>query len=433
MDLHSDWKMRHSSSSSGDAQMKEKYATVLPGPSVTIRGDTSDIRNGEWQTSKVSDHRDILANLLFGCANSDVTGATTGPSKKKKRKKETSENSYQRVTVPPIPSWANISNLASMGGVAVIEIEINDAIDTTECNLMPSQLLKQPNSVWETLLPNFANTDANSDNMQVKRIIGAACKVKMFQGDHPRCVSDELMFLPPPSLSKLNGKRSDNDKDLFKLMHELKLTPQQLQSEGYPRRIDKCEVEAMKESSESYLKVERAKEMIRTRAKSFWEQFNLSHQTANVPTNTNALKIVETLSIKEAVCCMEDMVVSNEDTFGKSEFYIETFQHDKNHRPKIFALDCEMVQTSVGSELARVSVVLLVSDDNGYYSVDESNEKTAVIFDELVKPRRPILDYLTGENSDMLSFGIIRRKNLTSPSCLHTHMMNDVRIFRNNT
>lgn len=412
MELHAEWKMRHSSStssSSGDGQGKEKYASVLPGPSITVHGDTFDIRNGEWQSSKVSDHRDILVNLLFGCTNNDVAGTRTGPSKKK-RKKQTTENgrernSYQNVNVPSLPSWANIGNLASMGGVAVIEVEINDAIDAssdsqTECSLMPSQLLKQPSGIWETMLPsNSTDTDPNNNNMQLKRIIGAACKVKMFQGDHPRCISDQLMFLPPPSLSQLDGKRSDNDKDLFKLMHELKLTPKQLQSEGYPRRIHKCEAESMKESSESYSKVERTKEIICSRAKSFWEQFNLPDQTTSIPPYTNTLEIVETLSIKEAVCCMGDMVVANDDTVSKSEFYVETFLHDKNHRPRIFALDCEMVQTSIGSELARVSVVMLVSDEKGNYSVDESKVETAIVLDELVKPRRPILDYLTGENS----------------------------------
>ncbi|KAH8857767.1 RNA exonuclease 5 [Schistosoma japonicum] len=57
----------------------------------------------------------------------------------------------------------------------------------------------------------------------------------------------------------------------------------------------------------------------------------------------------------------------------------------------MFAVDCEMVLTSVGSELARVTMV---------------DEKGTVIFDRLVKPPNPIKDYLTkfsGITRDMLS------------------------------
>ena len=46
----------------------------------------------------------------------------------------------------------------------------------------------------------------------------------------------------------------------------------------------------------------------------------------------------------------------------------------------MFGVDCEMVITTQGSELARVSVVT-----EGYEP----------IYDELVKPPNPVLDYVT--------------------------------------
>ena len=46
----------------------------------------------------------------------------------------------------------------------------------------------------------------------------------------------------------------------------------------------------------------------------------------------------------------------------------------------ILGVDCEMVNTSVGKELARVSVV---------------NERFETVLDELVKPGNPVLDYCT--------------------------------------
>ncbi|KAG0252039.1 hypothetical protein DFQ27_008319 [Actinomortierella ambigua] len=47
---------------------------------------------------------------------------------------------------------------------------------------------------------------------------------------------------------------------------------------------------------------------------------------------------------------------------------------------KILAMDCEMVRTTVGTELARVTIV------------DDKNE---TVYDELVMPENPVVDYLT--------------------------------------
>ena len=50
-------------------------------------------------------------------------------------------------------------------------------------------------------------------------------------------------------------------------------------------------------------------------------------------------------------------------------------------KPLIFALDCEMVQTTTGKALARVCVV--------------EYESECVVLDKLVKPEGTIIDYLT--------------------------------------
>lgn len=400
-ELHSEWKARNSNTD-GNEQGKDKYADELPGPSVSIKGvpgrDFSRIE--EWQSSKVADHRDILANLLFGGDVNSNDGNAPSKKKRKKQKASSSDTTYnQRVSVPSLPSWANISNLAAIGGVAVIEIDIHDSNTDVQskCSLMPSEFLQNPTGIWKEMLhSNNSNEPTTNDNkQQVKRIIGAACKVKMFQGEYPRCISDELMFLPPPSATKLNGNKSE-EKDLSKVMYALRLTARQMQSEGFPRRTgERVQID---ESSELHSKMEQAKETICTRAKSFWDEFDINKKntTAAIQSDSNAPELVESLSVREIVCC-GDAEPYSDDEFSKSEFYVQTLLHDKRRSPKVFALDCEMVQTAAGSELARVSVVMLDPDDQGRYSIDESKENTTVMLDELVKPRRPILDYLTGE------------------------------------
>ncbi|KAK4048045.1 hypothetical protein OIO90_005946 [Microbotryomycetes sp. JL221] len=65
---------------------------------------------------------------------------------------------------------------------------------------------------------------------------------------------------------------------------------------------------------------------------------------------------------------------------GWIEAPFEKFDETKNRLRKVLGLDCEMCLTEDGSELARLSIV------------DQKGER---IYDSLVKPQKPITDYLT--------------------------------------
>ncbi|KAG0244985.1 hypothetical protein BGX31_008205 [Mortierella sp. GBA43] len=67
---------------------------------------------------------------------------------------------------------------------------------------------------------------------------------------------------------------------------------------------------------------------------------------------------------------------------GLQKDWVETQQRtsDSTTPKKMIAMDCEMVLTTAGSELARISLV---------------DENKAVVLDELVKPDNRIVDYLT--------------------------------------
>ncbi|OBZ74580.1 hypothetical protein A0H81_05096 [Grifola frondosa] len=78
------------------------------------------------------------------------------------------------------------------------------------------------------------------------------------------------------------------------------------------------------------------------------------------------------------------------EVFEKSSDWVETtveitdltlLSPPIHNPPRIFAIDCEMCLTEDGKELARICMIDYVSD--------------IVVYDKLVKPRKPIVDYLT--------------------------------------
>ncbi|KAJ3558462.1 hypothetical protein NM688_g908 [Phlebia brevispora] len=71
------------------------------------------------------------------------------------------------------------------------------------------------------------------------------------------------------------------------------------------------------------------------------------------------------------------------DVFEKPPEWLETPQSSANSskQARILAMDCEMCQTEFGKELARVCLIDFASG--------------IVVYDKLVKPKNPIIDYLT--------------------------------------
>jgi len=350
LELHSDWK----------SSRQDNLDMCLPGPAITLAKESSQdlINIDKWQATEGSDHRDIIMNLLFRQSFSDGGGDGVGGIQKKKKRKlgvvaRVPMRQSSLINAPTLPSWANVRNLSGMGGLAVIEISIEDCDPGSPCPLMPSERIKDVNedsnsNSWTSLLgkSNGGTIHDNSDS-KVQRSI-TACKVNLFQGSKlPRCISDVLMFLPPPvAKSELDKKHSG---DIIDALCGLKLTPKQLRSEGYPFIRDQVESSSMdshKESVESEIN---------------------SYKNSNVHDISTdiALDLINAVAIQ--VSFGDDDVVDQ----TESEHYVKTLSLNKGtppRRPKIFSIDCEMVQTKAGMELARVSVIEFVGDDG-----DEEN------------------------------------------------------------
>ena len=415
----------------------------LPGPTVCLAAhplrDFGRLEN--WQTTEGSDHRDVLINLLFGDGGGNNDGnhkSTSTPQKKKKKRKSSTPtsaeeydncdreeaNSSSQCYVPPLPSWSNISNVVGVGGVAVVGIEITGGDNNgAACPLMPSQRIvdsvdAECANVWTSLLRPTGKLvcgDRDEDGNKVTtRTIGAACKVKLFQGNnkHPRCLSDVLMFLPPPP-SELDEANQVDRLDMFRAMNDLILKSKQMRSEGFPIEsrapLSPASIPASDNTLDAKLARERIREMSRV---------SLSGEDVQY----DALELVSALSTNVVLNDVEEDAIEKggHDEFSKMEHYVKSFSHhhkvsDKSsdvgdfdgqlksvRQRKIFALDCEMVKTSSAApELARVSVVMFTGGDegkekNGATLTCDEVERSIVVLDELVKPRRKVLDYITG-------------------------------------
>ena len=416
----------------------------LPGPTVCLAGhpprDFGRLEN--WQTTEGSDHRDVLIHLLFGDGGNDGGNhkSTTMQKQKKRRKSSTptsaeehdncdrEANSSPPCNVPPLPSWSNISNVVGVGGVAVVGIEITGGENCAACPLMPSRRIvdsvdAECANVWTSLLrPNGTLLCGDRDDgNKVTRTIGAACKVKLFQGNnkHPRCLSDVLMFLPPPP-SEFDEANQVDRLDMFRAMNDLLLKSKQMRSEGFPIESRAPLSRTSRPASDNTLDAKLAREKIREMSR-----VSLSKEDVQY----DALELVSALSTNVVLNDVEedDVEKGGHDEFSKMEHYVKSFSHhhkgsDKSsdvgdfdgqlkpvRQRKIFALDCEMVKTSSAApELARVSVVMFTGGDeetekNGAtLTCCHEEERSIVVLDELVKPRRKVLDYITGNYLSVL-------------------------------
>jgi len=321
---------------------------AVPGPSV-FASKRFQNASSQWQVTEGSDHRDLIVNLLFGCDGDDGFSFRCGD---------------KYVNVPTLPSWASVVNKGGVNGLAVIEVEVTGGIAECDspCPLFPSQRIATSGperSGWRSLVPLADNGDEGGVGLQ-KKVIGAACKAKLFQGNkQPRNTSDVLMLIPPQQSAREARPDTRDDFNLIDAMKNLLLRPEQLKSEGYPIA-----------SSVECVHSDRAKEQIRS--------MNQSKPTA-------ALDLVRALALKdEDVTIGGEKIIPADDDEAKLEHYVETFEMPDGPESRVYALDCEMVETRVGKELARVSLIM-----------HDTEEKYSTILDELVRPRRSVVDYLT--------------------------------------
>ena len=328
-----------------------------------------------------TDHRDLFMNLLVLDGVSGNAPSSSKGRDSKKRKLDTDENDSATIEVPvllrpnampSIPNWIRVHNPANITNLAIIIFELE--ADGDELNYEQNPITISSSSSRSSL------------KMQTK----------LFQGSRPIEASDVLFYMERKSaaVAKLSTNNCASTKteealawlaiDPFlqnsasKYYRDLLLhclLEKQLQLEGYP-------ILQQKESENSL------DDIISTIEKVHLDK-------------ADAVNLMKEVSKKVKVAIATNMDDEADDSLEVAEDYVMTILSRKSaisgdaasivpkRTPSVFALDCEMVQTSEGFELARVTVIRYNPQD------DNDNEGHVVELDMLVKPRRNILNYLT--------------------------------------
>ena len=271
-------------------------------------------------------HRDLLAWLL------KEVFLKLQPQTSPKRKRSRKDNE-DAITNAELPSWASVHNAPILQCMVTLEIQIHDNL-SLYTKVVESQL--QRNSKSYISLPT-----------------------KWFQGNIPRSIAESLFYFAKKRQKKTKiDTTKPSRKELMDKLGDLILSQEEWEKAGYPlvkgvgdvrlSDLDDCIFEDMPDPSSIDLK--------------------------------KAKGIVKKIGTR---------LEGNGET--EEELYISTIQtnnHDQEHEPRVFGMDCEMILTSSGSELGRITIVQFV--DFGEKAI---TSKT--IMDALVKPENPVLDYLT--------------------------------------
>ena len=190
--------------------------------------------------------------------------------------------------------------------------------------------------------------------------------VQWFQGAHPKSISDTLLYAARPKVAKPKKITGKTVAELYESLSALVVSDETRQSEDYPRIVG--------------LSPEGKQVMAH-------EEDESSDLPDFVQTESNS--------------CKSD-----------------------GQPGRILGIDCEMVKTSAGSELARITLVQVKDVSK------TADLETLVLWDQLVKPKRHITDYLTqysGITAESLN-GVATRLTDVQEYLLKTVRANDIVI-----
>jgi Exonuclease len=238
-----------------------------------------------------------------------------------------------------IPSWATLHNIAATQSLVVVELQLQDK--------------------WEPVL----------ERLRILRPEALPVATRWFQGPRPKSITDALMYFSssPPTASNKKLRNTNEEKEDQNLSHTNLLRP-----------------------------------LLLTREERRKEGFPMVHSTTLLDQTLERHEFDQTLpALEQAKLIISQYQVPSilgEDATDLT--FVKTRHQCQASQPRVIALDCEMVQTSEGTALARITLVQLDTIQ------EDGTIAYTVVLDELVKPSRPVLDYVTrysGITAEMLN------------------------------
>jgi len=302
------------------------------GPAVRRR------KGKESNKVEASHHRDLIAWFM------DRICHPNGPIQQSNNKR-TASSSEDPSLNPSIPSWATIHNPATISNIVILEVQVPDVINMETCQ-----------------------STVDAAVLESKRRKALHLQTKLFQGYMPKSLSDGLLYFnaPPPICQKrqkvvAESDSSGNDR-IVQGLEKMILPLEKWDTEGYPMAI----IDENMSDETSALSAEQ------------------DSSTPSMP----ILESITAVDAKNFVSSSGFRVKGQNDS--DKQLYLQTFvQNDpEGCEVRVFGLDCEMVLTTMGSELARITLIQL----NSFH---DDKLETTTILDALVKPENPVKDYLT--------------------------------------
>lgn len=205
---------------------------------------------------------------------------------------------------------------------------------------------------------------------------------RWFSGHHAKSITEALLFSSPPKhTSKVKQlQHITSFESLVQGMKDFVLTKEELEKADYPIRIaDNGEESGNKD-------------------------------VAQAKANTEQL----------------DETSGNNDSSKSPLVWIESLPSRKEQTPRVFALDCEMVETVNGRALARFTMIEAVD-----YDPKAENLTTRIVLDTFVQPEDRIIDYVTkysGVTAELLAKGPTMTLSDLQQSILKTVTQKDIVI-----
>lgn len=443
----SDWNeltdllQRSSSSSSVNSgtrkEQQQCHDTLVPRISWKQKTKNSQIKNGSSaaapssnssSSSKTIDaaaHRDLLLQLVLNTdqqpqqeQQQEAKNCSNNNSKAgKKRKREqpnqqsSSLGSLAGCSPAASSSWASVHNPRAVTSVGVVELHVDGTVEAAQWLCARLEQLVRRHQQQRHLLVVPSTTW-----FQSTRVL-------------PQSIADRLLYQPPPPLSNATTTNEPEIADegiphkklktgesssflntdpldaLAERMEPLLLTMQQLEQNGYPMVGASVEPNVQENGMD--------------------DDDNAPMGTKFDKRNSNELLLCQPvrpqdISLEESTAFVANYQAKTAETFSPNSRlapFVALKQNNDytvNQRRQIFAMDAEMVKTTQGRELARVTLVRLTSFDSTKHRNDDKDEVntdaadsivTELVFDVLVRPRNTIVNYMTmysGVTAEML-------------------------------